>query len=189
VAGVIGALTGTPAWLANLIPQKPAVTSLQPTVNASFQYSRPPPGPQTGLEFLIEMKLKDVRSGDPANDFVRRTAVRAAVNYVYTPCDEHPKRVLVEAVADYVHAYQKLRGCSYFCSPSSVKLASRTFTTSDLDRLVTDSIRSAYERGGLSTADFPAAMAADLAHVARLSEREPRVCAAPPPLPYVPRPR
>lgn len=187
-AGAMFALYGTPDWLVSLLPRKQMVGGLRadPRV-ATFQYPALPP-PRTDLERLIEQKLKDVRSEDPAHDVLRRSAVRAAINYRYAPCDDDTRRRLVEAVADYVRAYQQMRGCTYFCWLFGTEAADKAFTTSGFDRLVTDSIRSAYERGGFSAADFPRSMAADLARVARLRETEPRVCmTTPPPLPYVPR--
>jgi hypothetical protein len=184
VGGVVFALLGN--WGT---PRKSGVGELQADPRIPrFEFSTRP-RPSTDLDVLIESKLSDALSNDATHDFVRRATVRAAISYIYAPCGEYPKRVLVEAVGDYVNAFQKVRACSYFCSTSAVERADDAFTKSDLDRLVTDSIRDAYERGGFSASDFPRWMAPNLAHVAHLSEKEPRVCGNPPPLPYMARHR
>lgn len=173
---------------------KPNIGELKPSPEMPI-FGRPTSEPtfnSADLENLIRTTLQDLKSEDPAHDFQRATVLRAAITYFYSPCTEYSKRELIESITEYVDAYRMILGCGQtdrICSPRHMELAWRAFR-SDYDHAIRKHIRYAYDRGGFSTADFPASMRPELEAVAGLRNKHtPLTCGPPDPLPSSPQAR
>ncbi len=167
---------------------KPSVGELKPSPEMPV-FGRSTPQQTTNsaeLDKLITATLAKMKSEDPAHDFQRATVLRAAITYLYSPCTEYTKRELIESVTEYVDAYRMILGCGQtdrICSLRHMELAWRAFR-SDYDHEIRKHIRYAYDRGGFSTADFPASMRQDLEAVAGLRNKHTTLtCGPPEPLP------
>ncbi len=166
-----------------LLPSHPTPRELRPSPNVpTFQ---PFPGMQPTetpeLRRLIEHKLANFGSGDTAHDVQRNDVLREAMKYTYTGhcLDKHG---VIRAITEYVQAYQEVRNCTYFCSSQKLDLAWAAFS-SPLDQEIRSAIQAAYDRGNISTADFPPAIAGEIRLVAGLRSNKAKGCTSSPQIP------
>ena len=98
--------------------------------------------------------------GDPKREALRIAALQAANAFALSPCDPGMKTNLVEALAAYAKAWSEMAGCKFgVCGGDDRKLdsAAAAFST-PADMRVRAALRTAFEKGGVSREDFPAAI-------------------------------
>jgi hypothetical protein len=143
------------AWIARgfpvLIPNPVSVGPLQPTLTTTFGDN----SVEKKRELLSEKQL-----ADPDNykrNPLRADALQAATGFALSPCDKTMKENLVAATRAYATAYHEILKCNPMftnCDPLFDK-ANALYAT-PYDVRVKDALHEAFEKGGVSGADFPA---------------------------------
>lgn len=176
-----------PAFDFALLPSRPTARELRPSPDMPTFH--PFPGMQTteepALKRLIEDKLASFGSEDPTHDVQRHNVLREAMKYTYSGhcLDRHG---IIRAITEYIRAYQAARGCGYFCSSQQLDMAWKAFS-SPLDHEIRSAIQAAYDRGHVSTADFPPAITGEIKLVAGLRSSKAKDCTSAPQIPEPPR--
>jgi hypothetical protein len=131
--------------------------------------------PSAGLPTFEESVQKGIRKdwensktsqsdGDKDRDKLRLALMQASTAYKLSPCDPTMKKNLVEAVTNYTSAWGKMAGCSGGrCSgyDAQIDLAAKAFNT-PADKRIHQTLREAYEQGGIEREDFPKSVRNDI---------------------------
>jgi hypothetical protein len=146
------------SWAARGFPMRFSrpveVGQLRPTLDVAF-------GDHSGeknRELLVQQQLQDPNNAK--RDPLRLDALQAANGYALSPCDKTMKTNFVAAVRAYAAEDVEIRKCNVFfsnCDPTFDK-AMATYST-PLDLRVRAAMHEAFEKGGISKADFPQEMA------------------------------
>ena len=144
--GVFWAMRGFPMWL----PKPAASRPLQPTVDLAFGDNRS----EKKRELLVEQQLQ---SPDNAKrDPLRADALQAATGYALSPCDKTMKANLVAALRAYAAADYQIRKCNVILGTCDAAFEKATAVYSTpFDLRVRRALEEAFEKGGISKADFP----------------------------------
>jgi hypothetical protein len=144
--GVFWAMRGFPMWL----PEPAAGRPLQPTVDLAFGDNRS----EKKRELLVEQQLQ---SPDNAKrDPLRADALQAATGYALSPCDKTMKANLVAALRAYAAADYQIRKCNVILGTCDAAFEKATAVYSTpFDLRVRRALEEAFEKGGISKADFP----------------------------------
>jgi hypothetical protein len=144
--GVFWAMRGFPMWL----PEPAASRPLQPTVDLAFGDHRS----EKKRELLVEQQLQ---SPDNAKrDPLRADALQAATGYALSPCDKTMKANLVAALRAYAAADYQIRKCNVILGSCDAAFEKATAVYSTpFDQRVRKALEEAFEKGGISRADFP----------------------------------
>ena len=153
-------------WAARGFPMSfsspPIVQPLQPTVTATF-------GDHSGekrREQLAEQQLQDPENAK--RNPLRADALQAATGYALSPCDKTMKANLVTALRAYAMAFYEIRKCNPMftnCDPAFDK-AIAVYST-PYDKRVQEALHEAFEKGGISKADFPTELQMSVMSLAR----------------------
>ena len=98
--------------------------------------------------------------GDPKREALRLAALQAANAFALSPCDPAMKKNLVAALSAYAKAWSEMAGCkSGVCGGGDHRIdnAAAAFST-PADMQVRETLRAAFEKGGVSRQDFPASI-------------------------------
>jgi hypothetical protein len=142
------AVRGFPTHITSPAP----VEKLQPTLNVTFG---------DGSVERYHERLSQQQLQDPNNykrDPLRLDALQAANAYALSPCDKTMKANFVAAVRAYAAADFEIRSkCNVVLGgcDAAVDKAIATYAT-PLDLRVQAAMHEAFEKGGISKADFPA---------------------------------
>jgi hypothetical protein len=156
--GVFWAARGFPTRA----PGPSIVQPLQPTVTATF-------GDHSGekrREQLAEQQLQDPENAK--RNPLRADALQAATGYALSPCDKTMKANLVAAMRAYAMAFYEIRKCNPMftnCDPAFDK-AIAVYST-PYDKRVQEALHEAFEKGGISKADFPTELQMSVMSLAR----------------------
>ena len=144
--GVFWAMRGFPMSL----PEPAAGRPLQPTVDLAFGDNRS----EKKRELLVEQQLQ---SPDNAKrDPLRADALQAATGYALSPCDKTMKANLVAAMRAYAAADYQIRKCNVMLGTCDAAFEKATAVYSTpFDLRVRKALEEAFEKGGISKADFP----------------------------------
>jgi hypothetical protein len=166
--GISWAARGFPTRLSSPV----SVQQLQPTHNVTF-------GDHSGEEH----RAREQQLQDPNNykrDPLRLDALQAANAYALSPCDKTMKANLVAAVRTYAAADVEIRKCNVVvggCDAAWDK-AIATYAT-PLDLRVKAAMHEAFEKGGISKADFPPDMGMTVMSLANSQGSPVSACAQP----------
>src|SRR5580704_177370 len=144
--GVTWAARGFPVYGYNPV----VVVPLKPTLTTTF-------GDHSGekrREQLAEQQLQDPENAK--RNPLRADALQAATGYALSPCDKTMKANLVAAMRAYAMAFYEIRKCNPMftnCDPAFDK-AIAVYST-PYDKRVQEALHEAFEKGGISKADFP----------------------------------
>jgi hypothetical protein len=141
-------------WAARGFPvsfSKPSIVQpLQPTLTTTFgDHSA-----EKKREQLAEQQLQD--PDNTKRNPLRADALQAATGYALSPCDKTMKANLVAAMRAYAMAFYEIRKCNPMftnCDPAFDK-AIAVYST-PYDKRVKEALHDAFEKGGISKADFP----------------------------------
>ena len=131
-------------------PAPSVVQPLQPTLTTTF-------GDNSGekrREQLAEEQLQDPQNAK--RNPLRADALQAATGYALSPCDSTMKANLVAALRAYAMTFYEIHKCNPMftnCDPAYDK-AIATYST-PFDMRVRKALHEAFEKGGISKADFP----------------------------------
>jgi hypothetical protein len=144
--GVFWDMRGFPMSL----PEPAASRPLQPTVDLAFGDNRS----EKKRELLVEQQLQ---SPDNAKrDPLRADALQAATGYALSPCDKTMKANLVAALRAYAAADYQIRKCNVMLGTCDAAFEKATAVYSTpFDLRVRKALEEAFEKGGISKADFP----------------------------------
>ena len=95
--------------------------------------------------------------GDKERDKLRIALLQASIGYKLSPCDDTMKKNLVEAVTNYINAWQIMAHCKFgICNgdDASLDAAAAAFKT-PADVRVHKELAEAFEQGGIDKSDFP----------------------------------
>jgi hypothetical protein len=103
---------------------------------------------------LVEQQLQ---SPDNAKrDPLRADALQAATGYALSPCDKTMKANLVAALRAYAAADYQIRKCNVILGTCDAAFEKATAVYSTpFDQRVRKALEEAFEKGGISKADFP----------------------------------
>ncbi|QWG17533.1 hypothetical protein KMZ68_21610 [Bradyrhizobium sediminis] len=144
--GVSWASRGFPMRFPSPVGAQP----LEPTVSATFGDN----SSEKKRERLAEQQLQDPENAK--RNPLRADTLQAATGYALSPCDKTMKANLVAATRAYAMAYSEIGKCNPMfrnCDPVYDK-ANATYST-PLDLRVREALHEAFEKGGVSKADFP----------------------------------
>lgn len=144
------------SWAAHGFPVYIPVMSLEakPRIVASF--GSPDQSVKKRHEELVRQYEQD--SQNAQRNELRLTTIQAATAYELSPCEPSFKAEYIRALTAYAQAYEDFLGCSgWSCSESKLDAAAAAFD-SRLDRQVKEALHKAWAQGGLTEADFPAAL-------------------------------
>lgn len=102
--------------------------------------------------------------GDKERDKLRLALLQASIGYKLSPCDPTMKKNLVAAVTNYTLAWGEMAGCKFgACGGDEKRIdaAAAAFKTA-ADVRVHESLRDAYEQGGVGPNDFPKSVRNDI---------------------------
>jgi hypothetical protein len=147
--GVSWAARGFPTYL----PHAGGAGQLQPTLDVTFGDNKS----EKKRELLVEQQLQDPNNF--RRDPLRLDALQAANGYALSSCDKTIKANFVAAVRAYAAADLELRKCNVFFSncDATFDKANAVYST-PLDLRVRAAMHEAFEKGGISKADFPPEM-------------------------------
>lgn len=148
------------SWAARGFPTRFSATAsapvqpLQPTLNVTF-------GDHSGEQHRERLAQQQVQ--DPDNykrDPLRLDTLQAANAYALSPCDGTMKANLVAAVRAYAAAAVEIRKCNVVTRncDAAFDRAIALYAT-PLDVRVKTALNEAFEKGGITRADFPHEMA------------------------------
>jgi hypothetical protein len=106
---------------------------------------------------LVEEQLQNPENAK--RNPLRADALQAATGFALSPCDKTMKADLVAATRAYATAFAEIRKCNPMfgnCDPVFEK-ATATYST-PFDLRVREALHEAFEKGGISKADFPPAL-------------------------------
>jgi hypothetical protein len=144
--GTFWAARGFPVRFPSLV----TVADVQPTLTRTFRDN----GGQTERDRLVEEQLRSPENAK--RDPLRADALQAATGFALSPCDKTMKANLVTAALAYARPFHEMLKCNRFladCSPVIDKAAAAYSTPFDLR--VKQALHEAFEKGGISKADFP----------------------------------
>jgi hypothetical protein len=144
--GISWASKGFPMLAMRVAPMKP--DARLPTFEESVKQ---------GIRKDWEASRTNQSDGDKERDKLRLALWQASIGYKLSPCDPTMKKNLVEAVTHYTAAWGNMAGCSAgTCTGDDKRLdaAAAAFQT-PADKRIHESLREAYERGGVTKKDFP----------------------------------
>jgi hypothetical protein len=151
--GISWASKGFPVMAMRVEPMKP--DARLPTFERSVKQ---------GLRKDWENSKTAQSDGDKERDKLRLALWQAAIGYKLSPCDDTMKKNLVEAVTNYIGAWQAIAGCKFgTCNTDDKKLdaAAAAFKT-PADVRVHKALAEAYEQGGVTRDDFPKSVRNDV---------------------------
>jgi hypothetical protein len=141
-------------WAARGFPvnfSKPSIVQpLQPTLTTTFGDN----SAEKKREQLAEQQLQD--PDNAKRNPLRADALQAATGYALSPCDKTMKANLVAAMRAYAMTFYEIHKCNPMftnCDPAFDK-AIATYST-PYDMRVRNALHEAFEKGGISKADFP----------------------------------
>jgi hypothetical protein len=144
------------SWAAHGFPVYIPVMSLEakPRILASFG------SPDQSIKKQHEELVRQYEQ-DPQNakrDELRLAAIQAATAYELSPCEPSFKTEYIRSLTAYAQAYEDFLGCSgWSCSDSKWAAVAAAFD-SPLDRRAKEALHKAWAQGGITEADFPAAL-------------------------------
>jgi hypothetical protein len=144
--GVTWAARGFPVHFSGPV----SVGPLQPTLTATFGDN----SSEKKRELLVEEQLRDPENAK--RNPLRADALQAATGFALSPCDKTMKANLVAATRAYATTFYEIRKCNPMfrnCDPVFDK-AIATYST-PFDLRVRKALHEAFEKGGISKADFP----------------------------------
>lgn len=98
---------------------------------------------------------------------LRIATLQAATAYSLSPCEPSFKVELIKALSAYTQAYLDVRGCKLFqCSDKKYETAAAAFD-SPLDRRVQETLKQAFDQGGITTDELPSSLRMDAIDFAR----------------------
>jgi hypothetical protein len=145
--GVFWADRGFPVRIPNLASVEP----LPPRLKTSFRDNS---SEEKKRELLVEEELQNPENAK--RNPLRADALQAATGFALSPCDKTMKANLVAAARAYATPFYEMRKCnprSGDCQPVFDKAIAAYSTPFDLR--VRNALHEAFEKGGISGADFP----------------------------------
>jgi hypothetical protein len=144
--GVSWAARGFPVDFPNPL----AVESVRPTLTTTF-------GDRSGEKKREQLAEEQLQNPENAKrNPLRADALQAATGYALSPCDETMKANLVAAARAYATAFSEIRKCNPLFSNCEPVLDKNIATYSTpFDMRVREALHKAFEKGGISKADFP----------------------------------
>jgi hypothetical protein len=110
---------------------------------------------QAGIQHEGPNSQTPQSDGDVIRDKLRSAAMTAGEAYALSPCDSTTKANFVAAVSAYAKAWRDKMGCGFSgCNEKKLQVATVAFST-PFDQRVHDSVRTAFNKGGISVYDFP----------------------------------
>ena len=105
-------------------------------------------------EQLVEEQLRDPENAK--RNLLRADALQAATGFALSPCDKTMKASLVAATRAYATAFAEIRKCnSMFTNCDTVLDKNAATYSTPIDLRVRAALHEAFEKGGISAADFP----------------------------------
>lgn len=144
--GTFWAARGFPMQLLSLVSVQPP----QPMVTVTFGDN----SAEKKREQLVEEQLRD--PDNAKRNPLRADALQAATGFALSPCNKTMKANLVVATRAYATAFNEIRKCNPMftnCDAVMDKNAATYSTPADLR--VREALHEAFEKGGISGADFP----------------------------------
>jgi hypothetical protein len=144
--GVSWAARGFPVHLSSPLSIEP----VRPTLTTSFRDG----SDDKRREQLVEEQLQNPENAK--RNPLRADALQAATGFAMSPCDQTMKANLVGAAGAYALAFSEIRKCNPLfsnCEPVLDKNMATYSTPYDLR--VREALHAAFEKGGISKADFP----------------------------------
>jgi hypothetical protein len=146
--GVSWAARGFPVSFPNPLSVEP----LRPTLTATFRDN----SGEKKREQLVEEQLQNPEN--TKRNPLRADALQAATGYALSPCDETMKANLIAAARAYATVLSemipKCNPLFTYCEPAFVDKALATYST-PFDLRVRKALHEAFEKGGITRADFP----------------------------------
>jgi hypothetical protein len=144
--GVSWAARGFPVNFPNPLSVEP----VRPTLTTTFRDD----SIDKRRERLIEEQMQDPENAK--RNPLRADALQAATGYALSPCDETMKANLVTAARAYAMTFSEIRKCNPLFSNCEPVLDKNIATYSTpFDMRVREALHAAFEKGGISKADFP----------------------------------
>jgi hypothetical protein len=144
--GMSWANKGFPVMAMRAVPMKPDARI--PTFEESVK---------NGVRKDWESSKTAQSDGNKERDQLRLALWQASIGYKLSPCDDTMKKNLVEAVTNYIGAWQQMAHCKFgICNTDDASLdaAAAAFKT-PADVRVHNALAEAYEEGGIGQGDFP----------------------------------
>jgi len=112
--------------------------------------------------------------GDPKREALRLATLQAANAFALSLCDATMKKNLVEALTKYTSAWSEMAGCrNGFCGDDKKLDAAAAAFHTPADVRVHETLREAFEKGGIGKDDFPKAVRDDVYVFTRMPFGEP----------------
>ncbi len=140
------------SWAARGFPMRfpSPVAPLQPTLTTTFGDNRA----EKHRERLAEEQLGNPE--DAKRNPLRADALQAATGFALSPCDKTMKANLVAALRAYAAADYQIRKCNVMLGTCDAAFEKATAVYSTpFDLRVREALHEAFEKGGISKADFP----------------------------------
>jgi hypothetical protein len=152
-AGILAIVYGAGVWIKMDTPVPQAAMVDAPKPHADIQAMEQPV--QAGILSDGQDPQASQSDGDIIRDKLRSAAMTAGEAYALMPCDSNTKANFVAAVSAYAKAWRDKMGCGFSgCNEQKLNAATVAFST-PFDQRVHNSVRAAFNKGGVSIYDFP----------------------------------
>jgi hypothetical protein len=164
IAGIVVVAVSGGIWIKMDAPVPPAATVAAPKPDTGVAAIKD--SPQAGIRDGRDTQPPQ-SDGDVIRDKLRSAAMTAGDAYALSPCDSTTKANFVAALSAYAKAWRDKMGCGLSgCNEKKLKAATVAFST-PFDKRVHDSVRTAFNKGGISVYDFPPPLRENVALLAR----------------------